>query len=222
MKKLVTTIVLSSCLSIFAFAENIDGTLAVDQPTAMNDYADENTLSAGIRDSNSVKDAEAPSSVAMPTAGYSTFLEGPFVGLEINYVLSSEAAGESSSGLSYGLRFGAQNLEWRTMATIERFGSADYNDYYRGLLQLDYFFLGADNLMMESFALRPYFGLNIGALSIDTQTENVKTITYGAQLGATMNLSTQVDLDIGYRHNLTTSDIVDHTSGLTVGLHYKY
>jgi len=222
MKKVAAKLILATAFCSFLNAGALDGTLAVDRPTPVNDFAGDNTLSANLNDSNNIKGEEVATTSALPTTGYATFLEGPFVGLELNYILSSDAGGRSSSGMSYGLRFGAQNLEWRTMATLERFGNEDYNDYYRGLLQLDYFFLGQDNLMMESFALRPYFGLNIGAISLDTEYENVKTLTYGAQLGATMSLSNQVDLDIGYRHNLATSDIVDHTSGLSIGLHYKY
>ena len=224
MKTLLKMLALSSVVSIMLVADPIDGTLAVD-----NYNNDEQTLSSEQLDrmldedtsSKNIGDTPAPPT---PTGGYSaTFLEGPFVGLELNGVTSVEADGVDVSGLSWGLRFGAQNLEWRTMAILERFSTDEgVNDYLKGTVQLDYFFLGADNLMIDTYAIRPYIGLNVGAMDIDTIQTNVKTITYGAQLGATMNITQHVDLDLGFRYNLATSEKVDHTSNISAGIHYKY
>jgi opacity protein-like surface antigen len=153
----------------------------------------------------------------------SSFLEGPFVGIEIASILSAEADGRDSNGIAYGLRFGAQNLEWRTMAVLQKYSNSDgFNDYLKGEVNLDYFFLGADNLVVESYAIRPYFGLNLGALSMGTETKHIKTITYGAQVGAIMNLTNQIDLDLGYKYNTATSDSINGISGISAGLHYKY
>ena len=230
MKKIATFGLIVS-LSIFAVAENIDGTLAVDSQNSLEEIqpSAQNQLSAQINDNGSscnvaTKDTqEVTSSPVYPTTATSSLLEGPFVGIEGSAVLASEAEGRSNSGFSLGLRFGAQNLEWRTMAILEKFGSdEDYNNYVRGLLQLDYYFLGMDSLMIDSYAIRPYAGFNAGGISLDTETQNVKAITYGAQIGATMNVTTNIDLDVGYRYNLTTSDVIDHTSGIAVGVHYKY
>jgi len=233
MKKITIALGIVMSLAMFANAENIDGTLAVDsansltqtQPTQL---AQGEQLSANLNnnfDNTSSKDAVEASTIPTTTGntgGYS-FLEGPFVGLEGSAVLGSEAESKSASGMSWGIRFGAQNIEWRTMAILEKFGSdGELNNYVRGLLQLDYYFLGMDNLMIDTVAIRPYAGVNAGALSLDTQTENVKTLTYGGQLGATMNVSQNIDLDVGYRYNLTSSDKIDHTHGVAVGLHYKY
>ncbi len=223
MKTLLKIAALSSIVSMVLVADPIDGTLAVD-----NYNKNQNTLSSqqldSMLDDNSKYTSEAQSMPA-PTGGYSaSFLEGPFVGFELNGVTSIDAEGIDTSGISWGLRFGAQNLEWRTMAILERFSTDNgINDYLKGSVQLDYFFLGADNLMLDTYAIRPYFGLNVGAMDIDTATESgLKTITYGAQLGATMSLTQQVDLDLGFRYDLATSDKVDHTSNISAGLHYKY
>ncbi|NPA28468.1 MAG: outer membrane beta-barrel protein [Epsilonproteobacteria bacterium] len=221
MKKIIATAALLA--SMFAYSENIDGTLAVDSYNSNGFEPDpQPQLSAGIQES---EDAKGQESAYSPPVGTSStyFMEGPFVGIELNPTFSAEAEGLSSSGLGFGIRFGAQNVEWRTMAILEKFGSSDdYNDYLRGLLQLDYFFLGMENLMIDTYAFRPYFGLSIGGISMDTQTENVKTLTYGGQVGATMNLTTNIDLDIGYRYNLATSDEIDHIHGASIGLNYKY
>jgi opacity protein-like surface antigen len=231
MKK-ITTLGLLISLSIFASADTIDGTLAVDGGNALENIQQSanSQLNSGVNSAqdlanNSVKDVEAASTApaAYPTATGTSFLEGPFVGLEGSAILASEADGKSESGMSYGLRFGAQNMEWRTMAVLEKFGkSDDANSYLRGLLQFDYYFLGMDNLMIDTYAIRPYAGVNAGAISLDTKTDNIKSLTYGAQLGATMNVMQNIDLDVGYRYNLSSSDIIDHTSGVSVGLHYKY
>jgi len=231
MKKLVTIVSLFATLPYIANAESIDGTLAVDagntpvQQSVQNTQTAQNSLlsaSSGSYNANA-KDVQQPTSVPAATNGGYSFLEGPFVGLEGSGIIASSADGASTSGMSFGLRFGAQNTEWRTMAVLESFSNSDdYNNYVRGLLQLDYYFLGLDNLMVDSYAIRPYAGLNAGAISLDTKTDNVKTLTYGAQVGATMNLTNQIDLDVGYRYNLSASDKIDHTTGIAVGVHYKY
>ncbi len=250
MKKVAVTLGFLISLSQFGLAENIDGTLAVDAENTLTKTKKSaaevgTTIGNGINNTvdsvnttvNSAtstlneyevnaKDSVAADSVPLSTGyGYSgsSYLEGPFVGLETSGVLASEADGKSGSGMSLGLRFGAQNIEWRTMAVLERFSAdEEYNNYLRGLLQFDYYFLGADNLMVDTFAIRPYAGVNAGGLSLDTQTDNIKTLTYGGQFGATMNVTNQIDLDVGYRYNLATSDLIDHTSNISVGLHYKY
>ena len=237
MKKIATAIGLIVSLSQFAISENIDGTLAVDAnvnklTSATNQLKPDEHLSANLDNnlnSNTNYETTAKDTVSASSAPIATSydlvntLEGPFVGLEGSAVISSEADSKSSSGMSLGLRFGAQNTEWRTMAILEKYSNdTDYNDYLRGLLQLDYYFLGNDNLMIDTFALRPYAGLNAGGLSLDTAKENVKTLTYGGQVGATMGVTSNIDLDVGYRYNVTTSDLVDHTSNLVVGVHYKY
>jgi len=224
MKKLTTILALAIC---FVYAENIDGTLAVDNNQLSNvKPSAQATLSAGMDDNNVDNAKNSVEATAIPVAtGGSSLLEGPFIGLEGNFVTSSSTMdGVDASGMSYGLRFGAQNIDWRTMAIIERFpNNDDANRYTRGLLQLDYFFLGADNLMIDTYGIRPYAGLNAGLISIDTSSnENIKSLTYGAQLGATMNLTNNIDFDLGYRYNLSSSDSIDHTSGITAGIHYKY
>ncbi len=229
MKTLVTTTSIALLLSLNLMAENIDGTLAVDshntltsvQQSAQNSNS---TLSAGLDDAgDSMKTTVPATSTPVATTGGSG-LEGPFVGIELNGVLASDAEGVSASGISYGLRFGAQNIDWRTMAVLERFSnSGDSNSYTRGLLQLDYFFLGMDNLMIDTYGIRPYAGLNAGLLSFDTPNSgNSKSLTYGAQLGATMNVAQNIDFDLGYKYNLSSDDNIGHTSGITMGLNYKY
>jgi len=237
MKNLATTTSIALLLSLNLMAENIDGTLAVDsnnklttvQKSAKNancltDNDTGCTLSAGLDDAgDSMKTTVQATSVPVSTTGNSG-VAGPFVGIELNGVLASDAEGVSASGMSYGIRFGAQNIDWRTMAVLERFSNdGASNSYTRGILQLDYYFLGMDNLMIDTYGIRPYAGLNAGLLSFDTPSSgSSKSLTYGAQLGATMNVSQNIDFDLGYRYNVSTDDKIDHTSGITAGLHYKY
>ncbi len=233
MKKLAVVTSISLLFSLNLMAENIDGTLAVDannqltsvQQSATNSVSKSSaTLSAGMDSAGeSMKATEPATTVPVASPVGSSTMEGPFVGIEVNGVLSSDAEGIDASGMSYGLRFGAQNIDWRTMAVLERFSNnGEANAYTRGLLQLDYYFLGMDNLMIDTYGIRPYAGLNAGVLSLDADTKNIKSLTYGAQVGATMNITNNVDFDLGYRYNLSSSDSVDHTSGVSVGLHYKY
>ncbi len=228
MKTLIKALSLVAVLSIFALAENIDGTLAVDALEKYNVPSD-TQLSAGLNDNNGKNAVEADSMPASTgtSQGYvsaAPFLEGPFVGFEISPLTTVTADGFGDASMSYGLRFGAQNTEWRTMAVLEKMGSNDdNNDYVRGLLQLDYFFLGMDNLMLDTYAIRPYVGINAGIASVDTAYQkSLKTLTYGAEAGASMNLTNQLDLDVSYRYNLHSSEYVDSIGTATIGLHYKY
>ncbi len=230
MKRLVTILTVLA-LPYVSSAESIDGTLAVDANSNATAQAfapvqsstNQQGVTSGSSCDTNIKDVAQATSLPAVTGGSYSFLEGPFVGLEASGVLSSKADSLSTSGISFGLRFGAQNTEWRTMAILESYSNGDdYNDYIRALLQLDYYFLGLDNIMIDSYAIRPYAGLNAGGISLDTKSANIKTVTYGAQVGATMNLTNQIDLDVGYRYNLSASDRIDHTTGLSVGVHYKY
>ena len=232
MKRVVMILTLLA-LPYIGSAESIDGTLAVDAsssdpaqafaPTQSSTNRELSVSGSSCDTNTNGKDIAQSTTLPVSTGGSYSFLEGPFVGVEASGIVSSKADNLSTSGLSFGLRFGAQNTEWRTMAILENFSSSDdYNNYVRALLQLDYYFLGMDNLMIDSYAIRPYAGLNAGGISLDTKSDNVKTLTYGAQVGATMNITSQIDLDVGYRYNLSASDRIDHTTGLSVGLHYKY
>jgi len=229
MKTLIKAISLVAVLSIFAIAENIDGTLAVDALEKYNNVPSNTQLSAGLNDTNSGKDTVQADTMPASTGtsdGYvssAPLLEGPFIGFEISPLTSVTADGFGDSSMSYGLRFGAQNTEWRTMAVLEKMSTNDNNnDYVRGLLQIDYYFLGMDNLMLDTYAIRPYVGLNAGVASVDTNNQNIKTLTYGAEAGASMTLTNNLDLDVSYRYNLHSSEYVDSIGTATIGLHYKY
>jgi opacity protein-like surface antigen len=225
MKTLLSTITLSMIFATISFADNIDGTLAVDNYNNQAKESVDHFKAEYTPDNSTAQKSDEPATTvpASATAYNATFLEGPFVGIELSSILSADADGRDSNGVAYGLRFGAQNLEWRTMAVLQKYSNSDgFNDYLKGEVDLDYFFLGTDNLVVENYAIRPYFGLNLGALSMDTETKNVKTVTYGAQVGATMSLTNQIDLDLGYKYNATTSNRVDSISGISAGLHYKY
>lgn len=241
MKKLATLLTLALAVNI-ANAENIDGTLAVDSKNSLTNVhkSAKNTLSAGMNGascptnvasdtlsaglddsaSDNLKNTSEPLSVPV---GTQSFLEGPFVGFELNAVTASDTVDESASGMSFGIRFGAQNIDWRTMAVVESFSNGgNDNSYARGILQVDYFFLGPSQMKIDTYGIRPYAGLNAGLISLDTNDENIKSLTYGAQLGATMNLTNNIDLDLSYRYNLSSSDKIDHTSGISAGIHYRY
>ena len=230
MKTIVKALSLVAILSLFAFGENIDGTLAVDALEKYNNVPSDVELKAGLKDNevgkNTSEAQTIPANTGATTSYVSSapFLEGPFIGLELSPLTMVSASGFGKGGMSYGLRFGAQNSEWRTMAIIEKMmQNKSQNDYLRGLLQLDYFFLGMDNLMIDTYAVRPYVGLNGGVASVDTgHQKSLKTLTYGVEAGASMNLTNQIDLDVSYRYNLHSSGYVDSIGTATVGLHYKY
>ncbi len=211
MLKVAKNIVAIISLSAALFGENLDMPLAVDQDPAFNNPPA----------------ASAP--VATPTSSGYSLRGGPFVGLELTGVFAVEGdtvkGRHSGSGLNVGLRLGAENEEWRTMAVLSRFDSSDDDSqsYTRAFLELDYYFLGQDNLVIDSFILRPYLGVSGGWINYDGGfDENVNALTYGGQVGAIMNLTDKVDLDMALRYSLTTSENVDHITGATIGINYRY
>ncbi len=143
-----------------------------------------------------------------------------FLGIE---VASTEVQGEqpsnTSDDVSYGLRFGAQNGQWRTMIGFNYYDSGEHN-VEKLLLSVDYFFLKYDD--MESNMLQPYIGVNTGYMNFEQGIIDESGFLYGGQVGVVLNIMEKVDFDIAYRYSLSNADALDHTSDVLLGINYHF
>jgi opacity protein-like surface antigen len=143
-----------------------------------------------------------------------------FIGVEI---ASTEVQGEqpsmTSDGVSFGVRFGAQNNEWRTIVGVNLYDENEYS-VEKLFLSVDYLFLKYDE--MEEFNVQPYIGLNVGYANYEQGSIDENGMTYGAQAGVIVNVIEKFDIDLSYRYSLSSADAFDHESDLLLGVHYHY
>jgi len=131
--------------------------------------------------------------------------------LEINH---------DGSGASIGLRIGAQNTEWRTMAIVDLYDSDDDDQRYtRGFLQVDYYVMAS---RFATTAFRPYMGINGGYLKYESTGIDESGVSYGGQVGFTAAVSENIDFDVAFRYSITNPDEIDHIGNVVFGVNYLY
>lgn len=161
-----------------------------------------------------------------------------FIGLELGYAtvqgdvggfLPNEIIADyEGSDVEYGIRIGAQEDDWRATFSFNYFdGEEDgkKQNYEKGLLSVDYFFLGADE---NNF--RPFLGGNAGYINYEsTEGIDMGGFIYGAQAGFVFALTENIDMDVMYRYSIssaTQEDHVtaelDHIGSAVVGINYVY
>ncbi len=143
-----------------------------------------------------------------------------FIGVEVG---STQVQGEqpsmTSEDVSYGVRIGAQNEEWRTIIGLNFYDKDEYS-VEKLYLSIDYLFFKYDAL--EDFTLQPYIGVSTGYANYEQGSIDESGMVYGAQFGVIINLMEQFDIDLGYRYTLSSADAFDHESDLLLGLHYYF
>ncbi len=150
-----------------------------------------------------------------------------FVGAEVGYAVVQGTQGADpdakNGGLAYGFRLGAQNIEWRTMLTLDHFNAADDNaSYTRGELHADYLFRMESGASM-GVGIIPFIGLNVGYASYKAKGDiNASGVTYGGEAGVIFDVSESIDVDLMYQYSMSSADELDYISGIKIGLNYKY
>jgi len=125
-----------------------------------------------------------------------------------------------TSGLSYGLRLGAQNSEWRSMVTFDRFKN-DEASYERGEIHADYLFHLMDG--GAGMGIKPFIGVNGGYANYEAKGGvNENGITYGGEAGVIFDVTENIDVDLMYQYTMSRADAFDHVGNLKVGVNYKY
>jgi len=130
-----------------------------------------------------------------------------------------------TSGLSYGVRLGAQNSEWRTMLTFDRFKN-DEASYERGEVHADYLLHVMNGI--SGIGITPFIGVNGGYANYEAKAApgkpsiNESGITYGGEAGVIFDVTENIDVDLMYQYSMSRADAFDHVGNLKVGVNYKY
>ena len=153
-----------------------------------------------------------------------------FIGVEAGYVsvqgyrldIFNNPVNHSDTGANLGIRIGAQNGDWRTTFIYNYYNndSSDQN-LELGLFMVDYFFMQGNSNVESKF--KPYLGLNIGYGDYETTgITNINGLLYGGEAGVSMDVGENMEVDISYRHSLSSTDEFNHIGGVVVGLNYLY
>jgi len=125
-----------------------------------------------------------------------------------------------TSGLSYGLRLGAQNSEWRTMVTFDRFKN-DEVGYLLGQIHADYLLHFLDGY--TEMGIKPFLGVNGGYGNYEAKggvSEN--GFTYGGEAGVIFDATENIDVDVAFQYTLSSAKAFDHVGSVKLGINYKY
>lgn len=143
----------------------------------------------------------------------------PFLGITLS---SDKVAIESSTNIpnpketSFGLRYGKQTLDWRTMFTIS--GNNNFQT----------FSIEIDKILMDDMfgypEVRPYLGANVGYLHYtDFLTEDNNGFYYGGNFGFLIYVTDNIDADFSYHYNkIEELAPLRSMQGASFGLHYFY
>jgi len=150
-----------------------------------------------------------------------------FLGLEVGAAtIQADTGGffpeleHDGTDVEIGIRIGAQINEWRTMIIFDYFDSEDDDqNYEKGFLELDYFFLSSEN---DSASFRPYVGFNAGYMNYESTNIDENGFLYGGQAGFTYRVMDNIDLDLMYRYSLTDAEMTDHIESFVFGVNYIY
>lgn len=154
-----------------------------------------------------------------------------FIGLELGYgevqgdtytagglLLSNNTVGND---LTYGFRIGAQSGEWRTTFLYSYQDDIDTDQNIEmGLFMVDYFFMGDKSSMLGK--IKPYLGGNLGYANYESTRVDDSTSVYGGQAGIVVDMMTNINLDLSYRHAFSGSEQLNHVSGFIFGMNYIY
>lgn len=144
--------------------------------------------------------------------------EFPFIGITVSTEsISLGSAGDDQSVTTFGLQYGKQTTDWRTM-----FGYSFAKDGYTS------FGIEIDKILLDNtFGLaeiRPFLGLAVGGIFYDNdQLEKDSGFYYGANLGLLVYTTDNIDADISYHYyKVDGFDEFENFNGATLSLHYFY
>ncbi len=143
----------------------------------------------------------------------------PFLGFTISpdkIGINSSVNNSTSKETNFGIRYGKQTLDWRTMFTL----SANNN--------LQNFSLEIDKILMDDMfgfpEVRPYLGATVGFLHFEDDFSDDKNgLTYGGNFGFLLYVTDNIDADISYHYfNVQEIEPLRTMQGASFGIHYFY
>jgi len=125
------------------------------------------------------------------------------------------------SDITFGIRLGAQNDNYRTTLLFDYYDNTDEDQALQlGLVTLDYFVLSQD---AASVTVKPFIGINLGYMRYESTLVDEDGIVYGGQAGVVANVAENIDIDLSYRYSLAMDSItMDHFGAVILGINYIY
>lgn len=150
-----------------------------------------------------------------------------FLGLEVGAATVQADTGgffgeleHEGTDVEIGFRLGVQNEAWRTTLIYDYFDSSDDDqNYEKGMLTVDYFFLESTH---GTLAVNPYIGLNAGYMNYESTEIDESGFLYGGQVGVTFDMMENINVDLGYRYSYTDAEHTDHIGSFVLGVNYLY
>jgi hypothetical protein len=148
-----------------------------------------------------------------------------FIGFEI---AGTNLDSNSSAGtnISYGIRVGAQNDEWRTTLLYNYYNNTDLGieeTTNQGSFNLDYFLWAMET---SSLQIKPFVGLHVGYMNYEWLLNGVgvdeSDVFFGGQVGISLEVINVVELDLGYKYSKTNINTLDNLGSFFLGLNYFY
>jgi len=65
-------------------------------------------------------------------------------------------------------------------------------------------------------------GINMGYANYESVGVEDDAFTYGAQVGFVVEVTEDIDVDLGYRYTLSSGDKYDHTGSIVLGANYFF
>jgi len=143
--------------------------------------------------------------------------EFPFLGITVSTQSLDLDKISDKKETSFGIRYGKQTIDWRTMFTYE-FAS---NGYRMFSMEIDKILM--DDIMgMPEF--RPYLGATVGYLTYDNDAlTDDNGYFYGATAGFIIYATDNIDADLSYHYyKVSGIDALNNIKGGTISLHYFY
>jgi hypothetical protein len=117
---------------------------------------------------------------------------------------------------TFGLRYGRQTLDWRTVFTIS--GNSD----------LQTFAVEVDKILVDALfgmpEIRPYLGATVGYLHYDNPyTSDSDGYYYGGNFGLLFYATDTIDVDLSYHYyGISKLDPFDTMQGASLSIHFFY
>jgi opacity protein-like surface antigen len=121
----------------------------------------------------------------------------------------------TGNDVTYGVRLGAQNTEWRTLLIFDYYDNSDDDQkYFKGLASFDY--------LLTDTEVKPYIGLNLGYIDYTSESYDDSGFLYGGQVGLMYRIAENIQIDVTYRYSFVEADHINHTEDIVFGVNYIF
>lgn len=173
-------------------------------------------MGEGIMHINSIIKKSTLTLITMATLLFGNETQSyPFMGVSLTSQ-SVEALNEKQQESAFGVRYGKQSVDWRTLFSYE------YSKGYQKLgAEVDKILLDS---MFKTAKIRPYTGLSAGVLSLDNANlVDNDGYYWGANVGFIVYATDEIDVDVSYHYDkIGKIDEADNMQGASLLMHYFF